>query len=99
MYLMEFSMTPLGQGESVSEFVARVVRIVRESGLPSQTHAMGTIIEGELDDLLALLKDCFNELQPDCHRVSCSVKFDYREGATDRLAGKVTSVEEKLGAS
>lgn len=97
MYLMEFSMIPLGQGESVGDYVTRVVAVVQDSGLPYELHAMGTIVEGELSDLLPLLDNCFRELIPDCHRISCSVKFDYRQGAANRIRGKVQSVQDKLG--
>ena len=48
MYLLEFSMTPLGQGESVSQYVARSLEIIDASGLDYELHAMGTIVEGEL---------------------------------------------------
>jgi uncharacterized protein (TIGR00106 family) len=99
MALLEFSMTPLGLGESVSEYVARCVKIVEQSGLDFELHAMGTIVEGEIDELLALLGQCFAALAVDCHRVSCSAKFDYRRDATGRIQGKVASVEKQLGRS
>src|SRR5688572_599221 len=96
MVLLDFSMTPIGQGESVSAYVARCTRIVRASGLPHRLHAMGTTIEGELDQVLAVVRQCFEELAVDCRRVSCSVKIDYRQGPGGRLDRKVQSVEEKL---
>ncbi|MCE9547014.1 MAG: MTH1187 family thiamine-binding protein [Planctomycetia bacterium] len=97
MVLMEFSMTPLGEGVSVSAYVARCVEIVERSGLDYRLHAMGTVAEGELDALLALLQQCFTELAADCERITCSAKFDYRRGPAGRLDAKVQSVEEKLG--
>lgn len=99
MVLLEFSMSPLGQGESVSSYVARVVDIIDKSGLDYQLHAMGTVIEGEIDEVLSVLKSCFEELSSDCDRISCTAKLDYREGASGRLQSKITSVEEKLGRS
>ena len=99
MVLLEFSMSPLGQGESVSPYVARVVDIIDKSGLDYQLHAMGTVIEGEIDEVLSVLKSCFEELSSDCDRISCTAKLDYREGASGRLQSKITSVEEKLGRS
>lgn len=96
---MEFSMTPLAQGESVSPYVARCVEIVDRSGLDYRLHAMGTVVEGELDPLLGVLKDCFAALQADCDRVTCSVKFDYRRGRGGALESKVASVEQRLGRS
>ena len=99
MVLLEFSMSPLGQGESVSSYVARVVDIIDKSGLDYQLHAMGTVIEGEIDEVLSVLKNCFEELSSDCDRISCTAKLDYRAGASGRLQSKITSVEEKLGRS
>ena len=99
MVLLEFSMSPLGQGESVSPYVARVVDIIDKSGLDYQLHAMGTVIKGEIDEVLSVLKSCFEELSSDCDRISCTAKLDYRAGASGRLQSKITSVEEKLGRS
>ncbi|MBI2825004.1 MAG: MTH1187 family thiamine-binding protein [Planctomycetia bacterium] len=97
MYLLEFSMSPLAKGESVGAYVARCLEIIERSGLDYRLHAMGTIVEGELDQLLAVLKECFEAMAADCDRVACTAKFDYRRGASGRLESKVASVEEKLG--
>jgi len=97
MALLEFSMTPLGLGESVSSYVARCVKIVEQSGLDFELHAMGTIVEGEIDQLLDVLERCFAALATDCDRISCSAKFDYRRGASGRIQGKVDSVHRQLG--
>ncbi len=97
MYLLEFSMSPLAKGESVSQYVARSLEIIDASGLDYRLHAMGTIIEGELDELLAVLKKCFEAMAADCDRITCTAKLDYRRGASGRLESKVASVEEKIG--
>ena len=52
MVILEFSVSPLGAGESVSAYVARSLEIVEQSGLDYQLHAMGTLVEGELDQVL-----------------------------------------------
>jgi uncharacterized protein (TIGR00106 family) len=96
MVLLEFSITPLGQGESVSPYVARCVEIVAASGLPYELHAMGTIVEGELDAVLALMQRCMEAVAEDCPRVTCSAKLDWRQGHSGRLRSKVASVQEKL---
>ena len=62
MVLMEFSISPLGEGSSVSQYVARYIAIVEASGLDYELHAMGTIVEGELDEVLDLLKRCNEEI-------------------------------------
>ncbi|MFN4260662.1 MAG: MTH1187 family thiamine-binding protein [Gemmataceae bacterium] len=96
MVLLDFSMTPLGKGESVSPYVARCLEIVAASGLDYRLHAMGTTIEGELDQVLDVVRRCFQELESDCDRISCSIKMDYRKGAAGRLRGKVESVRQKV---
>jgi uncharacterized protein (TIGR00106 family) len=97
MVLLEFSIAPLEKGASVGGFVARSLTIIEQSGLDYRLHAMGTIIEGELDECLALLKKCVEAMTADCDRIICTAKLDYRRGYSGRLETKVTSVEEKLG--
>jgi uncharacterized protein (TIGR00106 family) len=97
MVVLDFSIFPIGKGESVSQYVARSLDIVDRSGLSYRCHAMGTTLEGDLDALLAVVKQCFDALVVDCDRIECAIKLDYRKGYTDRLDGKVASVEQKLG--
>ena len=97
MVLLEFSMSPLGRGESVGEYVARSLEIIDQSGLDYRLHAMGTVLEGEWDEVFGVVKRCFEAMSADCDRVTCSIKIDYRKGAAGRLSAKVRSVEEKLG--
>jgi uncharacterized protein (TIGR00106 family) len=97
MYLMEFSMSPLSKGESVSRYVARSLEIVEKSGLDYRLHAMGTVVEGELDEVLDVMRKCFEAMAADCDRITCTAKFDYRKGRRGRLESKVASVEQKLG--
>ena len=82
---------------SVGEYVARSLQIIEGSGLDHRLHAMGTIVEGELDQVLAVLKKCLEAMAADCDRITCTAKLDYRQGYSGRLETKVTSVEEKLG--
>lgn len=97
MVLLDFSMTPLGKGESVSPYVARCLEVVAASGLDYRLHAMGTTLEGELDEVLAVVRRCFEVLQSDCDRISCSMKIDYRKGPGGRLESKVRKVEDLAG--
>jgi uncharacterized protein (TIGR00106 family) len=97
MALLEFSITPLGAGESVSQYVARCVDIIDKSGLDYRLHAMGTVVEGDIGPLLDLLRRCVEALAVDCDRISVSAKLDYRKGHAGALAAKVTSVEKRLG--
>ena len=95
--LLEFSMSPLGQGESVSQYVARSLDIIDNSGLDYQLHAVGTVIEGDIDQVLSVLKHCLTAMRKDCNRITCSAKLDFRKGAGGRLSSKIPSVEDKLG--
>ncbi|MGY8768357.1 MAG: MTH1187 family thiamine-binding protein [Pirellulales bacterium] len=97
MVLLEFSISPLGKGESVSQYVVRSLEIIDASGLDYRLHAMGTIIEGELSEVLSVLQQCMEAISEDCDRVSCTAKIDYRRGHQGRLDSKVATVEQKLG--
>jgi len=99
MALLEFSITPLGRGESVGQYVARCVEIVERSGLDHELHAMGTVVEGEPAALLKLLGDCLAAVAADCDRVTCSAKLDIRRGHSGQLHGKVESVRRRRGGS
>ena len=96
MVLMEFSMSPLGQGESVSPYVMRSLKLIEASGLDYQLNSMGTVVEGELNELLPLLERCFEAMSVDCNRITCSVKFDFRNGHQGRLQSKVAKIEQLL---
>jgi uncharacterized protein (TIGR00106 family) len=97
MTLMEFSMIPLDKGTSFSDYVARVLTIIDQSGLDYRLNPMGTVVEGEWDDLLSLLTRCFRDLEKDSSRISLQVKFDYRKGQEPRIESKVRSVQDKSG--
>jgi uncharacterized protein (TIGR00106 family) len=92
-----FSITPLGVGDSVGDEVAEAVRLVRESGLPNETNAMFTNVEGEWDEVVDLLKRCVMSVAERARRVSVVVKIDYRPGVTDGLTSKVRAIDERLG--
>jgi uncharacterized protein (TIGR00106 family) len=97
MVLLEFSMAPLEKGPSVGNYVARSLEIIERSGLDYRLHAMGTIVEGEIDEVLAVMKQCLEAMATDCERITCSAKLDYRRGHSGRLQAKVASVEQHLG--
>jgi len=94
-----FSITPLGAGDSVSASVAEAVRIVRASGLPNETNAMFTNVEGEWDDVMALIKRCVEKVGESAPRVSVVIKLDHRPGMVDGMTHKVQAVEAHLDES
>jgi len=96
MVLVEFSMSPLGKGESVGKYVARSLDIIDKSGIPYQLNPMGTVLEGEWDEVFAVIRRCYRRMRQDCNRVSCTIKVDFRKGHFGRLSSKVKSVERRL---
>ncbi|MBN1296200.1 MTH1187 family thiamine-binding protein [bacterium] len=95
--LCEFRTSPFGSSESVSRDVAEVIELIESSGLPSQTHAMGTIVEGEWDEIMDLIRRCHALLRENHRRVITDIHIDDRENARNRLAGKVNALEAHLG--
>ncbi|MGV9450347.1 MTH1187 family thiamine-binding protein [Streptomyces sp. NPDC003635] len=97
--IVAFSVTPLGVGEDVGEYVAEAVRVVRESGLPHRTDAMFTSIEGESwDEVMDVVKRAVAAVEARAPRVSLVLKADIRPGVTDGLTSKVETVERYLAA-
>jgi uncharacterized protein (TIGR00106 family) len=96
--IVAFSISPAASDESgsVSEAVAEAVRVVRESGLPNETNAMFTNIEGEWDEVMAVVKRAVDVLAARSPRVSLVLKADIRPGHTGELTGKVERVERLL---
>lgn len=96
--IVAFSVTPLGVGEDVGEYVADAVRVVRESGLPHRTDAMFTSVEGEWDECMEVVRAAVAVVEERAPRVSLVLKADVRPGVTDALDAKVASVERQLAA-
>ena len=94
--LAAFSVTPLGGGESVGSAVAAAVALVRASGLPNETNAMFTNVEGEWDEVMDLIKACVARVGEDAPRVSVVIKLDVRPGHPGAITEKVASVERHL---
>jgi uncharacterized protein (TIGR00106 family) len=98
MAVVFLTITPLGTATpSVSRYVAGVERILRETKLTHQLTAMGTIIEGELDEILAVVRRMHEHpFAEGALRVSTSLRIDDRRDKPHTIAGKMRSVEEKL---
>ncbi|NIJ11085.1 uncharacterized protein (TIGR00106 family) [Saccharomonospora amisosensis] len=99
--IVAFSVSPSGTdtGAGVSEAVARAVRIVRESGLPNETNAMFTNVEGEWDEVMEVVKRAVQAAGEGASRVSLVLKADIRPGHTGQLGAKVDRVEQRLNES
>ncbi|MCG8532450.1 MAG: MTH1187 family thiamine-binding protein [Desulfovibrionales bacterium] len=94
--IAELSLFPMDKGESVSPFVARVVTVIKQSGLSYEFGPMGTTIEGAWDNVIATVSACYKALEEDCDRIYMTLKVDARKGRTNGLAGKKASVNAKL---
>jgi uncharacterized protein (TIGR00106 family) len=95
--IVAFSVSPLGGDDSVGDAVAEAVRVVRASGLPNETNAMFTNIEGEWDEVMAVVKQAIDVVAAVSPRVSLVLKADIRPGHTGQLTAKVERVEKALG--
>jgi uncharacterized protein (TIGR00106 family) len=95
--LVAFSVAPAGgESDSVSKAVADAVRVVRESGLPAETTSMFTTIEGEWDEVMAVVKRAVDAVAAGAPRVSLVLKADIRPGYTNQLTAKVERIEQHL---
>jgi uncharacterized protein (TIGR00106 family) len=96
--IVAFSIAPAGPDDtgSYSAAVAEAVRIVRASGLPHETNAMFTNLEGDWDEVMAVLKQCVDAMTANHPRVSLVVKADIRPGHTGQLTAKVDRIESLL---
>ena len=97
MVLLEFSLYPTDKGASVSDYVKGNLEIIDDSGLPYRLGPMGTTLEGEYDEVMAVVKRCFDRMSEDCGRVACQLKFDWRRGRTGGLDAKVQTLKDKTG--
>ncbi|MEM2943575.1 MAG: MTH1187 family thiamine-binding protein [Methanomassiliicoccales archaeon] len=94
--IAEFSIVPIGKGESLSRYVAECIKIVKESGIRYQLTPMCTILEGDYDEVMDVIKKCHIRIMGMCNRVLTTIKIDDRRGKEDAMTQKVRSVEEKI---
>jgi uncharacterized protein (TIGR00106 family) len=94
--IVAFAITPLGVGEDVGELIADAVQVVRASGLPNHTDSMFTSIEGDWDEVMAVVKKAVDVVAAKSNRVGLVLKADMRAGVTDGLTSKVEDLERYL---
>ena len=97
--LIAFSVAPSGTGRadgSVHDAVAAAVSVVRASGLPHRTTSMFTEIEGEWDEVFAVVKAATDAVLPYGYRVSLVLKADIRPGHTGEIDGKIDRLERAI---
>ncbi len=96
---MSLSIFPTDKGESVSKYVSKVVKLIKESGLPYKLTPMATIVETEdINEVFRIMDKAYKLLQEEgCNRIYTVMTVDYRRGRSNRMEQKVRSVEEKIG--
>jgi len=95
--LVEFSIVPLGIGSSIGDKLADVLKIVDSSGLPCKINPMGTVIEGEWDEVMKIVRKCHMTVMKKGERVLTDIKIDDRKGMPKRIDAKVKSIERRIG--
>ncbi len=95
--LVEFSIIPVGSGVSISPQVAKVLKIVAASGISYKANPMGTVLEGEWDSVMGVIKKCHDAVMDISERALTKITIDDRKGKEARIEKKLESVEQKLG--
>jgi uncharacterized protein (TIGR00106 family) len=95
--MVEFSVVPMGKGVSVSPVIAEVMKIIVKSGVSYRANPMGTVLEGEWDEVMGVVKKCHDAVMQDTDRAITSIKIDDRKGSVARMDRKIESLEKKLG--
>ncbi len=96
--LLEFAMFPTDKGSSVSNYVSKVIEMIRNDCKDYKLTAMGTIIETEtLNEALTIVQKAHDILEKDSDRIYSSIKLDIRKDKDKRLQNKISSIEEKIG--
>jgi len=95
--LVEFAMFPTDKGESVSEYVARIIKMFKESDINYQLTPMGTIFEVEtIEEANNIINNAYKRLEPDCNRVYTTIKMDIRKNKNNRMKQKIESIKKRL---
>ncbi|WP_456480386.1 MTH1187 family thiamine-binding protein [Nautilia sp.] len=96
--LVEFAMFPTDKGESVSEYVSRIIKMFKKSDVNYQLTPMGTVFEVEtMEEATAVINNAYKQLEPDCNRVYTTIKMDIRKNKSNRMKQKIKSIEKKIG--
>ena len=97
--LAHVTITPVGTGEETKELIAKTLRIIKDSELDYQLTSMGTIIEGDWEEIMVITKKCHDAVKIFAERVSTSIVIDDRKDLTNRLKNNALEIEYALGES
>jgi len=97
--LLNFAMFPTDKGDSVSQYVSKIINHLKESGVSYRLNPMGTTIETEtMEQALKLVQESYDILEPVSNRIYCSINIDAQKNKGERMTGKIASIESKIGA-
>jgi uncharacterized protein (TIGR00106 family) len=97
MIMAELSMFPVDKGESLSGYIAKILEVIDGSGISYRLNPMGTVLEGDWDEVMAVVKKCHQALEEECNRIYTTIKVDYRKGTKGRMEAKIKAVEGRIG--
>ncbi|MFQ5770540.1 MAG: MTH1187 family thiamine-binding protein [bacterium] len=95
--LARVNFIPVGTGEEMKELIAKALKIIDKSELDYQLTAMGTIIEGEWDEIIFLVKKCNDEIKKFANRIVINIDIDDRKDLVNRLKNNVLEIEYAVG--
>ena len=96
--LVEFAMFPTDKGESVSEYVSRIIKMFKDSDIPYELTPMGTVFEVDtIEEATSVINNAYKKLEPDCNRVYTTIKMDIRKNKSNRMKQKIESIKKKIG--
>lgn len=95
--LVEFSVVPVGSGSSIGDKLAEALKIVDASGLPYKVNPMGTVIEGEWNEVMKVIFKCHKTVMRAGERALTTISIDDRKGKPSRIDAKVKSIEKRIG--
>jgi uncharacterized protein (TIGR00106 family) len=84
--ILEFSIIPLDKETTISHYVARTLKLIRESGLPYEVCPMSGCVEGEWDELMALVTRCFKDIARESHHIHVDIRVNWRSGHVSRIS-------------
>ncbi len=96
--LAELSIIPLGEGAHISNELARVVKIIKGSGVSYQLTPSGTCLEGSWDEVMTTIRLCHEAVRENSSHVITEIKIEDEQGRDNLMTRNIASVEEKVGA-
>jgi uncharacterized protein (TIGR00106 family) len=96
--MLNFAMFPTDKGDSVSQYVSKVIKNIDASGVDYKLNPMGTTIEtATMQEALSIVQQSYDILDEFSDRIYCAITIDARKGKDERMNGKINSIEAHIG--